>query len=313
VPFLIDFTSVRSENHSERTADVSAIVLHTGEGTRASDLYELTRTDLLPSKRKSSHYYVDRAGGILQLVDDNREAWHAGESHYIGSTNWNAFSIGIETEHARGQNWPAVQIDAIRWLITTLAQRHGIATDHMAAHRWIAPTRKLDPTDLHDLQLNDLFAATGRGYARAWRPYRVTANGSRVRATPTTNGAIHQTLNVGATFWATPVAGASVGRNTTWLALRYGGYMHSSLPAIATDLEQPKPPIDLFAEWGPIGKPQGEQQGYGVPQEWLKNKAALGACRMPETFITPTVSVAVFERGLLYYLAATHDVKMKTF
>jgi hypothetical protein len=311
VSFLIDVTTKRSPNHGPRTAAISAIVLHTGEGTRASDLHELTRTDR--PKRVSSHYYVDRAGGILQLVDDAREAWHAGESHYIGSTNWNAFSIGIETEHARGQNWPAVQIDAIRWLITTLAQRHGIATDHMAAHRWIAPTRKSDPTDLHDLQLNDLFAATGSGYARAWRPYRVTANGSRVRATPTTNGAIHQTLNVGATFWATPVAGASVGRNTTWLALRYGGYMHSSLPAVATDLEQPKPPIDLFAEWGPIGKPQGEQQGYGVPQEWLKNKAALGACRMAETFITPTVSIAIFERGVLWYSAVTHTVKMKTF
>jgi hypothetical protein len=310
VPFLIDFTTKRSPNHGPRTAAVSAICLHSGEGTRASDLYELTRTDR--PRRVSSHYYVDRAGAILQLVDDHREAWHAGESHYIGSTNWNAFSIGIETEHARGQNWPAVQIDATRWLLGTLAQRHGIATDHIAAHRWIAPTRKADPTDLHDLQLNDLFAATGRGYARAWRPYRVTANGSRVRATPTTNGAIHQTLNVGATFWATPVAGASVGRNTTWLALRYGGYMHSSLPAVAADWEQPRP-IDVFSEWGPIGKPQGEQQGYGVPQEWLKNKAALGACRMAETFITPTVSIAIFERGVLWYSAATHAVNMKTF
>jgi hypothetical protein len=239
VPFLIDVTTKRSPNHGPRTAAVSAIVLHTGEGTRASDLHELTRTDR--PRRVSSHYYVDRAGAILQLVDDHREAWHAGESHYIGSTNWNAFSIGIETEHARGQNWPAVQIDAVRWLITTLAQRHRIATDYIAAHRWIAPTRKLDPTDLVDLRLNDLFAAAGTGYRLAWRPYRVTANGSRVRATPTTNGAIHQTLNAGATFWATPVAGASVGRNTTWLALRYGGYMHSSLPAVATDLEQPKP------------------------------------------------------------------------
>jgi hypothetical protein len=311
VPFLIDVTTKRSPNHGPRTAAVSAIVLHTGEGTRASDLHELTRTDR--PRRVSSHYYVDRAGAILQLVDDHREAWHAGESHYIGSTNWNAFSIGIETEHARGQNWPAVQIDAVRWLITTLAQRHRIATDYIAAHRWIAPTRKLDPTDLVDLRLNDLFAAAGTGYRLAWRPYRVTANGSRVRATPTTNGAIHQTLNAGATFWATPVPGASVGRNTTWLALRYGGYMHSSLPAAATDLEQPKPPIDLFAEWGPIGKPQGEQQGYGVPQEWLKNKAVLGACRMAETFITPTVSIAIFERGVLWYSAATHAVKMKTF
>jgi hypothetical protein len=240
VPFTID-QSVRSPNHSDRRAPIVALVLHSGEGTRASDLHELSSADLPLTKRKSAHYYVDRTGHILQLVPDEREAWHAGESHYLGRADWNAFALGIESEHMRGQDWPSVQLQAIRWLMTTLAARYSIATDMLAAHRWIAPTRKADPSDLADLQLNDLFAASGRGYKLLWKPYRVRSVGSRVRSTPQAAGAIHRTLSSGATFWATTVRGATVGGNTTWLALRYGGYMHASLAGVATDLERPLP------------------------------------------------------------------------
>lgn len=71
--------------------------------------------------------------------------------------------------------------------------------------------------------------------------------------------------------------------------------------------------VDEFTEWGPIGVPQGEARGWAIPKLWLAHKALLGPCKMGETYLTSTVSVAVFQYGLIYYSAATHKAEMKVF
>lgn len=159
----IDRTSYRSLNHSPRPAGatIDMIVLHDGEGTKASDLRELTRTDLPVAKRKSAHYYIDRAGRVYELVSPSLEAWHAGVSSWLGrgSAAIRNTSIGIESEHKQGQDWPTVQKDAFRSLCLYLIERHPIKQDLIAAHRWIAPGRKFDPTDWPNEELRPWIAA----------------------------------------------------------------------------------------------------------------------------------------------------------
>lgn len=160
--YAIDATSYRSPNHDTRPGLVRAIVLHSGEGTKASDLATLCSDRVPPAQRVSAHYYVDRAANIYQLVPDDLRAWHAGVSTYLGLANWNDFSIGIETEHRSGQMWPPAQHAALAWLCRGLIARHTIQQPYVVAHRWIAPGRKSDPTNWPNIALNawiaDLYA-----------------------------------------------------------------------------------------------------------------------------------------------------------
>lgn len=150
----IDTTSYRSPNFSSREgADIDMLVLHSGEGTKASDLATL-RNDRVPLKQRvSSHYYVDRAGNVYELVDPKYAAWHAGASAWEGrdSIAIMRHSIGIETEHRRGQNWPAVQREALRQLCLMLIERYQIPQKYVVTHHQIAPSRKFDPSDWDDI------------------------------------------------------------------------------------------------------------------------------------------------------------------
>lgn len=149
--FTIDRTTYRSRNYDDRPTGtvIDAVVMHTGEGTKASDLGELTS----PSTRKSAHYYVDRAGHVYELVDPMYRAWHAGVSAYAGRTSWNNFAVGIESEHKKGQDWPVVQKTAYANLVEHLIAHYPIKQPFVVAHRWIAPGRKEDPTDWPDREL----------------------------------------------------------------------------------------------------------------------------------------------------------------
>ncbi len=167
----IDTISHPSPNFSERPAGVRSIVLHTGEGTADSDLHTLTNNRVPEKKRVSAHYYVTRAGLIYQLVDPRCAAWHAGVSFYAGLSNWNDHSIGIETEHRQGQDWPTRQKDALAALCRMLIARYSIDQRYIAAHRWIAPTRKTDPSDWPDATLIPWIAGL---YANRYR-FRVAA------------------------------------------------------------------------------------------------------------------------------------------
>ena len=53
---------------------------------------------------------------MLQLVPEERRAWHAGQSYWAGETDMNSASIGIEIVHPGHidpRPYPAAQIDAV--------------------------------------------------------------------------------------------------------------------------------------------------------------------------------------------------------
>ncbi len=127
------------------------VVLHfTGEPL-AESLNILTRQQV------SAHYLVsdETPPVVYRLVDEERRAWHAGDSAWQGHAMLNASSIGIEivnpgpltlADGSRGfAPYPPAQIDALITLLQGIGARHAIAPGRILGHSDIAPQRKIDP------------------------------------------------------------------------------------------------------------------------------------------------------------------------
>jgi len=137
-----------SPNHGERRggARPDCIVLHyTGVPSFAQALGLLTD----PATEVSSHYLIDEAGSVLQLVPETRRAWHAGVSFWKGDSDINSRSIGVEianSGHDGGlPSFPEAQIAALIALVKDISSRWRIPRERLLAHSDVAPERKRDP------------------------------------------------------------------------------------------------------------------------------------------------------------------------
>ncbi len=99
----------------------------------------------------SSHFYIRRQGELVQFVSADDRAWHAGASSYLGRSNCNDNSIGIELEGVEGGHFEASQYETLASLCAAILQGYDI-TD-IAGHEHIAPGRKRDPGDGFDWRL----------------------------------------------------------------------------------------------------------------------------------------------------------------
>lgn len=91
----------------------------------------------------SSHFFIRRDGELVQFVDADTRAWHAGASHWRGREQCNDDSIGVELEGLEGERFEITQYETLVRLCEALLTRYPIA--HVAGHEHIAPGRKLDP------------------------------------------------------------------------------------------------------------------------------------------------------------------------
>lgn len=102
-----------------------------------------------PVSSVSSHYFVFENGHCLQLVPEERRAWHAGVSHWQGETDINTCSIGIEIAnpgHPGGlPPYPDAQMAVVLSLCHDICQRWNIPPGRVLAHSDVAPGRKMDP------------------------------------------------------------------------------------------------------------------------------------------------------------------------
>ncbi|MBZ9788592.1 N-acetylmuramoyl-L-alanine amidase [Rhizobium sp. 3T7] len=138
----------RSPNHGERAGGrkPDMILLHyTGMPTPDGALEWLCREE----SQVSSHYFVGEDGAVLQLVPEERRAWHAGKSYWQGETDINSVSIGIEIANAGHPGglpeYPQEQIQAVIELCRDCGQRWSIAPERVLGHSDVAPIRKVDP------------------------------------------------------------------------------------------------------------------------------------------------------------------------
>ena len=93
--------------------------------------------------RVSSHFLIRRDGELIQYVDTDKRAWHAGVSQWNGREKCNDFSIGIELEGADDVPFAEPQYETLSTLARALFERYG--TLDIAGHSDIAPGRKSDP------------------------------------------------------------------------------------------------------------------------------------------------------------------------
>ncbi len=138
-----------SPNQDARPGGIDTLVLHYTGMQSAQAAIDRLRD---PEAKVSSHYVVDEDGTIVQLVPEERRAWHAGISFWRGRRVLNDSSIGIEIVNP-GHEWgyrpfPARQIEAVIALSTAILARWPIPAGNVVAHSDIAPDRKQDPGEL---------------------------------------------------------------------------------------------------------------------------------------------------------------------
>lgn len=149
--FAADFAGASvqpSPNHSERRAGrkPDMILLHyTGMGTAEGALDWLCRDE----SQVSSHYFVFEDGRVIQLVPEERRAWHAGKSVWHNEADINSLSIGIELANAGHPgglpDFPEAQIEAVIEVCRDCGQRWAISPERVLGHSDVAPVRKVDP------------------------------------------------------------------------------------------------------------------------------------------------------------------------
>ena len=94
----------------------------------------------------SAHFLIRRCGELVQFVDTDCRAWHAGVSQWRGRDNCNDFSIGIELEGCDDEPYSDSQYAVLNALIFALQNRYPkIGRDAIVGHCDIAPGRKSDP------------------------------------------------------------------------------------------------------------------------------------------------------------------------
>ena len=135
---------------------VQFIVLHYTSASLPRSLALLTHGEV------SAHYLIgDGPATIYALVDENKRAWHAGDSQWDGRTWLNSSSIGIEIVSPGYKDTPAgrlwypyseAQIESLIYLLKDISTRYRIEPRYIVGHSDIAPLRKLDPGPLFPWQ-----------------------------------------------------------------------------------------------------------------------------------------------------------------
>lgn len=136
------FHDYPSQNFNDRKSPVDMIVIHY-TGMRSTEDALLRLSD--PIAKVSCHYLIDEEGKIYKMVDEDKRAWHAGESSWHGKADINSRSIGIELSNRGIEEFPREQIHALILLCHDIAKRHDILPHNIVGHSDIAPARKADP------------------------------------------------------------------------------------------------------------------------------------------------------------------------
>jgi N-acetylmuramoyl-L-alanine amidase len=144
-------------------ADIKFLIIHSTKLSVKGVLEKFTSTD--SENPVSSHYILPEldeieAGFIVQVVPEEKKAWHAGKSAWEDVEWLNPFSIGIELlnptvlpekSFAVDTLWVPFQdnqIDVLGCLAKSIVQKYKISPLRILGHSDIAPTRKLDPGPL---------------------------------------------------------------------------------------------------------------------------------------------------------------------
>ena len=138
-----------SPHFNERLSPVDSIIIHYTDMPAADETLGWFSN---PTSKVSSHYLIGEEGKIYQIVEEDKRAWHAGESYWQGCRDINGCSIGIELAnpgHSHGYlPFPEAQINALLELCQDIRTRWDVPPYRILGHSDVAPQRKQDPGHL---------------------------------------------------------------------------------------------------------------------------------------------------------------------
>lgn len=105
-----------------------------------------------PAPEVSAHYLICEKGRIFRLVDEERRAWHAGAGTWLGKSDINSRSIGIELDNRGTHPFSEPQMAALETLLPAIMTRWSIPASGVISHSDLAPGRKFDPGPRFDWQ-----------------------------------------------------------------------------------------------------------------------------------------------------------------
>ena len=100
----------------------------------------------------SAHVLILRTGEVIQFVNLNDRAWHAGRSTYLNQVECNDYSIGIELEGSDDLPFEEVQYQVLSQVVLAIEHAYPKTKQHLAGHSDIAPGRKTDPGPFFEWQ-----------------------------------------------------------------------------------------------------------------------------------------------------------------
>lgn len=107
--------------------------------------------DEIRGVRVSAHLLIRRDGELVQFVNFDQRAWHAGISTFEKRDNCNDFSIGIELEGTDEEPYSCEQYAMLVAVTAALMQAYPrMVPERIAGHSDIAPGRKTDPGPAFD-------------------------------------------------------------------------------------------------------------------------------------------------------------------
>lgn len=132
-------------------------------------LNDIDSINVLSAGNVSIHYLIPTTAlmgkeaklSAIEMVDENKVAWHAGKSRWRDQSGLNQSSIGIEIvnfgfySRLLGRHWVNFEDQQIALLIELtkdIIQRYNIPPENILGHSDIAPQRKLDPGKLFPWQ-----------------------------------------------------------------------------------------------------------------------------------------------------------------
>jgi len=147
----MNFNTLKSKNYSKikrKPSKIKFLIIHyTGMQSKRVSIKKLM--NFKGVNRVSCHYFIDRKGETIQMVDDDRVAWHAGKSRWKNFENLNDNSIGIELEnkgHEFGyEEFTKKQINKLVKLCVNLKKKYKIKNSCILGHSDVSPLRKKDP------------------------------------------------------------------------------------------------------------------------------------------------------------------------
>lgn len=129
------------KNYDERSKPIDGIVLHCCAFSAKEAIKSFEDAGV------SAHYIIDLNGRVINLVDVDKRAWHAGKSFWKNQESLNNNTIGIEVCNlSLGQTpYDKRQIFALIRLCKSLMKKYHINKRNIVGHSDIAPSRKADP------------------------------------------------------------------------------------------------------------------------------------------------------------------------